>query len=214
MNKIKIVLADDHQILLDGLKSLLDKQKDLEVAGVYDNGASLYDGLTNTMPDIALIDINMPGLNGHELTLKIKKEFPSINVITLSMFDDATHIFQLINAGVSAYLFKNVSNDELLDAIHAVAKGKTYFSKEIAEKVAAFSEEEKHKIIEPKAIALTNRELEILKLVAQEHSNGQIADILFISERTVETHRKNMLRKTNHKSIVGLLKYVMDNHLI
>ena len=214
MNRLKIVIADDHHILLDGLKALLTKQKDLLIVGAYDNGLSLYEGLKDTQPDIALIDINMPGLNGHELTLRIKKEMPAIKVMTLSMYDDAANIMKLINAGVSAYLFKNVNNDELLEAIRSVAKGKMYFSPEISGKIATFVEEEQNRAKEPQVPKLSDRELEILKLISQEQSNAKIAETLFISERTVETHRKNMLRKTNHKSMVGLLKYVLENKLI
>jgi DNA-binding NarL/FixJ family response regulator len=156
----------------------------------------------------------MPGLNGHELTLKIKKEKPSVRVITLSMYDAATDIIRLIDAGVSAYLFKNVNNDMLLEAIRTVAKGKTYFSPEIAGIIATFIETEQNKEKAPAPPRLTDRELEILKLISSEQSNAQIASALFISERTVETHRKNMLRKTNHKNMVGLLKDVMEQHLI
>jgi len=214
MDKIKIVLADDHQILLDGLKALFEKQDLIEIAGIYNNGADLFDALNDTLPDIAIIDINMPGLNGLELTLKIKKEFPAVKVITLSMFDDIVHIMQLIKAGVSAYLFKNVSNSKLLEAIIEVEKGNTYLPAEVSAKIAAFTRAEKNKQYEMPPPALTGRELEILKLIALEYSNAKIADALFISERTVETHRKNMLRKTNHKNMVGLLKYVLDNHLI
>lgn len=214
MGKVKIVIADDHHILLDGLRALLAKQKDIQLAGVYDNGLSLYEDLKNTNPDIALIDINMPGMDGYELTLKIKKELPDIKVMTLSMYDDGANIMKLINAGASAYLFKNVNNDELLDAINAVARGKMYFMAEISEKIAAYEADEAKRQKEAPTHRLSARELEILKLISQEKSNGEIADALFISERTVETHRKNMLRKTNHKSMVGLLKYVLEHKLI
>ncbi len=214
MNDIRIVIADDHHILLDGLVALFEKQKDIFLAGAYDNGQTLFDELAEKKPDIALIDINMPDLNGHELTLKMAKSYPSIKVIALSMFDDVHHINQLVNAGVSAYLFKNVSNAELLEAIHAVARGKMFFSAEIESKIADFEDANRKKKDEPGIPTLSRRELEIIKLIASEHTNAQIADALFISERTVETHRKNMLRKTNHKNMVGLLKYVMDNHMI
>jgi len=214
MKKIKIVLADDHQILLDGLAALFEKQDDITVAGVYDNGLDLYRDLKNTLPDVALIDINMPGLNGLELTVKIKKEFEGIKVITLSMFDDITHIMQLTKAGVSAYLFKNINNKELLEAVYTVSGGEKYYSAETARKLAEFTELRKDNQLDPQSAALTKRELEILKLIALEYTNAHIADSLYISERTVETHRKNMLRKTNHKNMVGLLKFVLDNHLI
>jgi DNA-binding NarL/FixJ family response regulator len=214
MNTIKIVLADDHQILLDGLRALFDKEEGIVVAGIYNNGLDMFNSLKNTRPDIALIDINMPGLNGLELTLKIKKECPGIRVMTLSMFDDINHIMQLVKAGVSAYLFKNISNDELLKAIREVDKGNLYFSPGISARVSEYVKAERSRQYQVPAPALTSRELEILKLIATEYSNAQIGDKLFISERTVETHRKNMLRKTNHKNMVGLLKYVLDNGLI
>lgn len=211
---IRIVLADDHKILVDGLRSLLEKQADMEVVGIYYNGLDLYNNLKNTSPHIALIDINMPGLNGYELATKIAKEYKGIKVISLSMFDDIAHIMQLLKAGVSAYLLKNINNEELLEAIYSVAAGKSYFTAEIADKIAAFNSTHKNGGEELPTPSLTKRELEILKLIALEYSNAKIADTLFISERTVETHRKNMLRKTNHKNMVGLLKYVFENHLI
>jgi DNA-binding NarL/FixJ family response regulator len=214
MDKIRIVVADDHHILLDGLRALLQKQKDVEVAGLYDNGLDLYNALATTQPQVALVDISMPGLSGHELTLKIKETHPSINVIALSMYDDAGHIMDMIEAGVSGYLLKNVNDRELLEAIRTVANGKMYFSSEVSEKITALVVRRQQKQEQPEEARLTEREIEVLKLVADELSNAQIAERLFISERTVETHRKNMLRKTNNKSIVGLLKYAMEKHLI
>jgi len=214
MDKIRIVVADDHHILLDGLRALLQKQKDVEVAALYDNGLDLYNALDTTRPRVALVDISMPGLSGHELTLKIKETHPSINVIALSMYDDAGHIMDMIEAGVSGYLLKNVNDKELLEAIRTVANGKMYFSSEVSEKITALVVRRQQKQEQPEEARLTEREIEVLKLVADELSNAQIAERLFISERTVETHRKNMLRKTNNKSIVGLLKYAMEKHLI
>jgi len=213
-SQIKIVIADDHHILLDGLKAMLQKHKDIEIAGLYSNGHDLFDDLRNTNPDIAIVDINMPGLNGHELTLKIKEFYPHIHIITLSMHDDAAHIMEMIEAGVSGYLLKNVNDKDLVEAIHAVYNGKLYFSSEVSEKITSMVINQQRKLSQPKEAQLTERELEILKLIADEYSNADIAKTLFISERTVETHRKNMLRKTNNKSIVGLLKYAIENQLL
>jgi DNA-binding NarL/FixJ family response regulator len=214
MDKIKIVVADDHHILLDGLKVLLQKQKDLEVVGLYDNGTSLFDELGTTKPHVAIVDINMPGMAGDVLTQKIKEFYPSIAVITLSMHDDAGHIMEMIEAGVSGYLLKNVNDKELIDAVRLVAQGKMYFSSEVSEKITSMVVSQQKRLDQPEEPKLTERELEILKLVSQEYSNAQIADALFISERTVETHRKNMLRKTGNKTVVGLIKYAMERHLI
>ena len=214
MSKIRIVVADDHHILLDGLKALLQKQKDLEIAGMYDNGLSLFDDLPKSQPDVALVDINMPGLNGMELTKKIKEFDPGLPVIALSMHDDATHIMEMIEAGATGYLLKNVNDTELLGAIRAVSMGKMYFSQEVSDTITAYAVNKQRKQEQAEEVKLTDRELEILKLISEEMSNAQIAAALFISERTVETHRKNMLRKTNNKTIVGLLKYALERNLI
>lgn len=214
MSKIRIVVADDHHILLDGLKAMLQKQKDVEVLGLYSNGKDLFDDLPKTMPDVAIVDINMPGMNGQELTTKIKEFYPAVHVITLSMYDDATHIMDMIEAGVSGYLLKNVNDKELLDAIRMVSVGKMYFSSEVSEKITSLVIRQQKKLDQPDEPRLTDRELEILKLISDEMSNAEIANTLFISERTVETHRKNMLRKTNNKTIVGLLKYALEKQLI
>lgn len=214
MSKTKIVIADDHHILLDGLKAMLHKQKDIEVVGLYANGQDLFDDLRNTMPDVAIVDINMPGMNGEELTTKIKEFYTTIQVIALSMYDDATHIMDMIEAGVSGYLLKNVNDKELVDAIRMVANGKMYFSSEVSEKITTLVIRQQKKLDQPEEPRLTERELEILKLIAEEYSNAEIANTLFISERTVETHRKNMLRKTNNKTIVGLLKYALEKQII
>lgn len=214
MSKTKIVIADDHHILLDGLKAMLEKQDNIDVLGVYDNGQALLDELPKRKPDVALVDINMPGMKGPELTQKIKELNPAVYVITLSMYDDAGHIMEMIEAGVSGYLLKNVNDKELVEAITQVMAGKMYFSSEVSEKLTSLVVHQQKKLDEPTKPKLTERELEILKLIANEHSNAQIAEMLFISERTVETHRKNMLRKTNNKTIVGLLKYAMEAKLV
>ena len=214
MSKIRIVVADDHHILLDGLKALLQKQKDLEIAAMYDNGLSLFDDLPKSQPDVALVDINMPGLNGMELTKKIKEFYPGLPVIALSMHDDATHIMEMIEAGATGYLLKNVNDTELLGAIRAVSMGKMYFSQEVSDTITAYAVNKQRKQEQAEEVKLTDRELEILKLISEDMSNAQIAAALFISERTVETHRKNMLRKTNNKTIVGLLKYALERNLI
>jgi DNA-binding NarL/FixJ family response regulator len=214
MSKIRIVVADDHHILLDGLRALLQKQPDLDIAGMYDNGLSLFDDIPKAQPQVALVDINMPGMDGMELTRKIREFYPQIAVIALSMHDDAGHIMEMIEAGATGYLLKNVNDEELIAAIRSVSAGKMYFSQEVSEAITAYTVNQQRKQKTPEEAKLTERELEILKLISEEMSNAQIAETLFISERTVETHRKNMLRKTNNKTIVGLLKYALERNLI
>ena len=151
---------------------------------------------------------------GLELTRKIKSEFPSIAVLVLSMHDDVGHIMELVEAGASGYLLKNVTDKELLEAIRTVAQGKLYFSPEVAEKITTFAVQQQKKADNIDELKLTDRELEILKLIAQELSNAEIAQTLFISERTVETHRKNIFKKTATNSLVGLIKFAYANNLI
>lgn len=212
--KHRVAIADDHNILLDGLHALLRSQKNVEVVGTYANGQELFDDIEKTQPDVVLADINMPVLDGHQLTIRIKEKFPNIHVIALSMHDDGGHIMDMIEAGVSGYLLKNANDKELVDAIQTVMNGRMYFSPEVSDKIAALVMQQQRKKEEPEEPHLTDRELEILRLIAQEYNNAAIATTLFISERTVETHRKNMMRKTNNKTVVGLLKYAMEHHLI
>jgi len=214
VSTIKLIVADDHHILLDGLRALLQKQKGIEIVGLFDNGSSVYEALATLEVDIALLDINMPGMDGKELTRKIKAEYPSILVIILSMYDDVGRVMELINAGASGYLLKNITDTELVEAIRTVASGRSYYSAEITENISSYAQQIHNNADAAAEPKLTDREIEILKLILQEYSNAEIAKTLFISERTVETHRKNMLRKTNNKTIVGLLKYAMEKQLI
>jgi DNA-binding NarL/FixJ family response regulator len=215
MKKIRLLIADDHHILLDGLKALLSKQKNIEVVGFYDNGEDLYNCIPANLPiDLILTDINMPGYDGLTLTQKVKEYYPGISIIVLSMHNDIAHIMDMIDAGVDGYLLKNINDTDLLQAIQNVTDGRMAFCPEVSEKISLFAQYEQGKKEDASQSKLTAREIEILKLIAQENSNAQIADILFISERTVETHRKNMMRKTNNKTIVGLLKYAMEHHYI
>jgi DNA-binding NarL/FixJ family response regulator len=154
----------------------------------------------------------MPVIDGYELTKKIKLKYPNIHIIALSMSGNIADINKMIDAGISGYVLKNVGNQELIEAINKVAKGKMHFSDDVTEEMVKNKHNKPDK--EDDHPKFTERELEILKLIVQELNNAEIADKLFISERTVETHRKNMIRKFNTKTIVGLIKHAMDNKLI
>lgn len=213
--KIKLILADDHHILLDGLRSLLEKQRDMEVLGCYHNGQLLLDALPSLgAVDVALIDLSMPLMHGSELMDKIKQADARIKVIVLSMHDDAGHVMDMVDRGISGYLLKNAGDQELLDAIRKVAGGRMCFSEAVADTIEASMKLRSQEAAAPAQPRLSARELEILRLIANECSNSEIAEKLFISERTVETHRKNMLRKMSHKSMVGLLRHAMEQKLI
>lgn len=212
MIKHKIVIVDDHQMLIDGLVAILSKYKEIEIIKTYTNGLLLLNEIKSIQPEIVLTDISMPNIDGFELTKNIKNIDANIHVIALSMSGSITDIYKMIDAGISGYVLKNVGNQELIEAINKVAQGKMHFSDDVTEEMVKNKHNKSDKDIDhPK---FTERELEILKLIVLELNNAEIADKLFISERTVETHRKNMIRKFNTKTIVGLIKYAMDNKLI
>ncbi|MCK4664267.1 MAG: response regulator transcription factor [Bacteroidales bacterium] len=205
--KPKILIVDDHQILIDGIKGLLPCDE-FEIAGeAYDYNTAL-EILKGKDVDIIISDIQLPGKNGIELIKDVKQQYPDIKIIVLSMHNEKSIVQEAIKLGVNAYLLKNISQEQLLKALHLVLENKFYISEEIADILVEQVQENS-----PSKL-LTQRELEILKLIAKEKSNRQIADSLFISERTVESHRKNIFRKTNTKTVVGLIKYAIENLLI
>ncbi len=209
MQKIKVVLVDDHQMLLDGIKALLIFEKEFDIVAELTNGEDVLEILRNNTIDIVITDINMPGMDGLTLTKKIKEEFPSIKILALSMFGEHHTITEMINAGVSGYILKNTGKQELIFALQRIAAGNLFFSDEITMKL----QKGPNKLPDSNNV-LTSREKEILKLITKEFNNEKIAETLFISERTVETHRKNIFRKTNTKSIVGLIKYAFEKGMV
>lgn len=209
--KIKILIVDDHQMLLDGIKSLLKGEKKYELIGEANDGKAAFEIMEKNLPHILLTDINMPGMSGYELTKEVKKKFPEVKIIALSMFNDRAVIADMLSAGINGYILKNTGKEELLHALQKVIDGGVFYSTEVSEQIMRSFADDK---IENEAIALTTREIEIVKLIAKEYSNIKIAEELFISERTVETHRKNIFRKTETKSVIGLLNYARQHKII
>ncbi|HRG00987.1 MAG TPA: response regulator transcription factor [Bacteroidia bacterium] len=205
----KVYIVDDHQMLIDGLKALLNGESHISVIGQNTLPKIAAKEIINLNPDIVLTDINMPEMDGIELTKEIKKHNPNIKVIALSMFGERETISEMLRAGVSAYILKNTGKQELLNAIDKVSNGGTFFSDEVSDVMSkpstgSFTKE----------IMLSLREIEVVELIAKEYTNAQIAEALFISERTVETHRKNIFRKTDTKGVIGLLKYCVEKKII
>ncbi len=209
MSILKIYIVDDHQMLIDGLKALLSGETHLSVVGQNTLPKIASQEIAKLCPDIVLTDINMPEMDGIELTKEIKKTNPEVKVIALSMFGERETISDMLKAGVSAYILKNTGKQELLNAIDKVANGGTFFSDEVADEMKKVNTTS-----ESKEITLSLREIEVVELIAKEYTNAKIAEALFISERTVETHRKNIFRKTDTKSVIGLLKYCVDKRII
>ena len=209
MGILKIYIVDDHQMLIDGLKALLSGEPHLSIIGQNTLPVVASKEIAELCPDIVLTDINMPVMDGIELTKQIKKTNPAVKIIALSMFGERETISDMLKAGVSAYILKNTGKQELLNAIEKVSGGETFFSDDVSAEMARVSP-----VNDTKEITLSLREIEVVELIAQEYTNAKIAEALFISERTVETHRKNIFRKTDTKSVIGLLKYCVDKRII
>ena len=202
---IKIVLVDDHPLLLDGLAGILNQTTGFTVVGRYNSGEEALGKLAEAKPDIVILDINMPNMNGIELAGKLKGGFPDLRIMALSSYLEIGLIQQMLEAGASGYMLKSANADQLVKGIHTIAGGEMFFSEEVSAEMA-----KKLGTKPTKEIRLTPREHDVLRLIAQEHPNKQIAKKLFISERTVETHRKSIFRKTETASIVGLIKLAIQ----
>ncbi|MEC7753868.1 response regulator transcription factor [Roseivirga sp. UBA1976] len=207
-NKMKIVLVDDHSILLDGLKKLIHEDDMLTVVDAVDNLPDAIRSIDKHKPELVITDYNLGEDDGLSLVQKVKRILPETRFIVLSMHDESHLVKEILKEGINGYVLKKDTKAELLEAIYSVRAGKMYLSSDInAMLVKSLYEPDEGKL-------LTSREREILQLIAKEYSNKNIAEELFISERTVETHRKNIFRKTKTNSIVGLIKFAYANNLI
>jgi len=217
MNKIQVLIADDHKIIRVGLRGLIQLSKDIEVAAEASNGAEVVEEIKKRKIDVILMDIDMGNTNGIETTQHIKKEHPEINVLGLTMHEEQDYITEMLAAGASGYLLKNTGLEELLTAIRTAANGDSYFSQQVsATLLQAITRRTQlpQKKNDRNNTILTERETEVLKLITEEYSNAEIAKKLFISIRTVDTHRRNLLEKLQAKNTAGLVKYAIDKGLL
>lgn len=210
MNKIKLLIADDHKILLEGIVSLLQSEGSFDVAATAGNGYEVMELVKKNNYDVCLLDINMPLLDGMEAAKLIKATKPGIKVIMLTTYNDKEIISELVHIGVSGYLLKNSGKSELVEAIKKVMSGRYYFSPEVEDIIMQGVTEKK----DTELIVLTEREIEIVKLLGKEYTNEKIANELHISYRTVETHRKNIMQKTKSHNLAGLLKHAYSRGFI
>lgn len=214
---IKIVLADDEELFRKGIYFLLQREANIEVVFEASNGSELIDYLktTNDYPDIILMDLKMPEINGVEATKIIHKEFPIIKIIALTSYDTKSFIANMINVGASSYLVKNASPMEMIETINEVASKGFYYNdavmKVIQEDIISTNKNVKSKYDED---YLTNRERDVLELICQQLTTVEMGERLNISARTVEGHRNNLLLKTESKSIAGLVVYAIQNKII
>lgn len=213
MSKINIFLVDDHQLVREGFKAILAGMSDsITISGEAINWQHLIQQLAaaDTLPDVVLMDVIMPDMNGIKATEILNRDYPSVRVMALSMIKQSMHIKQMLRAGARGYILKDCNKQELLNAIQKVYNGDTYYSSEVARQVM-------HHLTKPMdttPIPLTDRELEVLDLIARDYSNSEIAEQLYISRRTVDAHKQNILRKTGVKSVAGLMVYAIKNDLV
>ncbi len=215
MKTIKLFLIDDHKLFIKGIKSIFEENREMEVIGHAFSAEEHLDKPPDIEPDIILMDINMPDMTGIELTRIIKEINPNVKILALTMFEDILYIQKMIHSGANGYILKSADMQVLVDAIKTVANGGTFLGDEIQntilEKVGTIDSEDFKDLNQNK---LSKRELEILFLITKEFSNSQIAKKLFISERTVETHRKNIMAKTKSKNTAGLVKHAIREGLV
>ena len=204
MHDLLIYIADDHGIVVDGLKEILKAVPQYIVGGTANNGEELIGLVTNYPPDLVILDINMPKMNGIQCTDWIKKFFPKTKVIILTMFPERTYIDQLIKVGADGCLLKSRGSQDLLEAIDRVVSNKSYF-----DSIKDFVEKDNHKVYN-----LSERELEIIKLIVYGSTTIEIANQLYLSEHTIKTHRKNIFRKLSISSISQLATFSINNGLL
>ncbi len=212
VDKLKIIIADDHEFFRNGLKMVINRLKYAKVIGEAANGKDLLELLEKKEPDIVLIDIEMPVMNGIEATRIALETYPDLKIVALTMFEDGEYVQSMIDAGAKGFLLKNITKDVLDQALQAVSSGNSYYSPELWEFFTRKISKDNRK--EDEEIQLTKREKEILQLICDGLSNKEIADQLFIAERTVVGHKSNLLSKTNCKSTIGLLSYAIKNKLV
>jgi len=209
--KINLLLADDHQLVRKGFRALLEELEFVEIVGEAANGKEVISLLrSGVRPQVALLDYEMPVMNGLEATVEIRRDYFGVKVIMLTMLQSKELVQEAVEKGVSGFLFKNTSLDELSDAIRRVAAGDTYFSSEVALTLLKSAPNPDS----PLLALLSERETEILKLVAQGLSSAEIGRQLFISPRTVDTHRNNIIHKLNVPGIAGLVQFAVRNKLL
>ena len=214
-NPVRILIADDHTIVRQGLASLLNDQPDLKVVGQADNGRAAVDKTLELKPDIIIMDIAMPQMNGIEAVKRIKKKLPKSKVLILSMYSHEHYIHELLETGVSGYLLKDASGRDIINAIHAAMNNETFLSPSISKVVVdTYRSPRKGTASAERYKRLSNREREVFQLIAEGHSNKDVATLLFLSPATVETHRAHILQKLDVHNTAELVLYAVRRGVI
>lgn len=209
MNSLRIFLADDHTVMREGLKSLVNAQADMEVIGEADNGRTALQKARELQPDIVIMDVSMPELNGIKVTEQLKRTCQKIKVLVLTAHDESGYLRQLLQVGASGYVLKKAAAEELINAIRAVAAGGVYLDPSLAGKVVGGYVGSRRLKGTPQGNDLSEREAEVLRLVAWGYTNKEIGSYLTISVKTVETHKANILEKLDLRSRVEMVRYAL-----
>ncbi|KEA65695.1 DNA-binding response regulator, LuxR family [Marinobacterium lacunae] len=209
---IRVVLVDDHPLVLDGIRARLEEEAGISVVGEACNGQRALEQAKALEPDVMLMDVSMPVMNGFEATRALREQCPNVRVLILSMHDNREYILQLIQSGASGYILKDVSSEEMVKAIETVHQGGTYFSSGASQTLFSRFDEPATPVQDTGV--LTRRELTVLKLLAEGRNNKEIARELDISVRTVETHRQNIKSKLNIQTAAGLVRYAIEHNLV
>ena len=208
---MRVLIADDHGIVRTGLKLLLERQGDIDVIAEAEDGIEARDKAVAEKPDLAILDVGMPGLTGLQATREIKQHVPEIQVLVLSMHDDERYLYEALQAGAAGYVLKREADTVLVDAVRAVSRGEPFLTNVVERSlIREWMEDDSTGPVEP----LTLREREVLKLIAEAHTNREIGETLHLAEKTVESHRANLLRKLGMRDRVELVRYAIRRGLI
>ncbi len=212
----KILIADDHAMFADGISSILNSEENIDVVGQCLDGPSVIEYLEKHPVDILLLDVNLPGMSGIDVCKKVTAAFPATKVIAISMFNEESFVTEILNNGAKGYVLKNTGRVELLKAINIVLSGKSYFSDDVTQTIMkGLMNQRKGTSVAKKEIPkISKREKEVLELIVKEHTTQEIANKLFISLKTVESHRSNLLAKMNARNTAGLVRIAMEHNLV
>ncbi|MBT8234064.1 MAG: response regulator transcription factor [Saprospiraceae bacterium] len=212
----KILIADDHAMFADGIASILKNEDSIQVVGRCLDGPTVIDFLKANEVDILLLDVNLPGMSGIDVCKEVTTKFKPTKVLAISMFNEESFVTEILNNGAMGYILKNTGREELLIAINTVLSGKSYFSDDVTQTImkGLMKQRTASKQSKPELPKISRREKEVLALIMEEHTTQEIADQLFISLKTVESHRSNLLAKLNARNTAGLVRIAMENNLI
>jgi len=209
---IKIAITDDHEMVLKGIETMLSGIKEIDIVGSYPNAKRTIEGLAEVEPDVLLLDINLPDINGMDLSKILLKKYPELKIIALTNYEDISLVKRMLKKGVHGYLLKNTDKIELIQALQAVLSGEIYLQNHIQKELLGLSSEKKSG--KGLIINLTRREHDVLVAISEELTTQEISEKLFISPKTVETHRMNIMSKLGAKNSVGIIKIAIENNLI